>query len=331
MDILFIITISLLFISIIVHCIMYHIKKETDKYISSIHEQWVKEAYLSKQRSISEIQNRAQETQNQLDNLLHKKEQIEKEIQTKKEFNDNLRQIREDELNRLIEAEKAEKIEAVSKEVADWMVSAQEAATFAHEELEAQLFDQTCQKQKELEDLEQEIIDFKARQASINQEILRRRAIEENEDFYRVQLPEVVAHDIHILNSIRPQLSKIDNFDKFIYDIYVKKSVDEMIKRVLEGGAPCGIYRITRLKTGETYIGKSTDIKSRWQQHAKSAFHCGTISHSILHTTMEKDGIENFQWEVIEEVPKSELGAREKFWIDVYGSKDYGLNEKAGG
>jgi group I intron endonuclease len=116
-----------------------------------------------------------------------------------------------------------------------------------------------------------------------------------------------------------------------LYDNYVKKPVDEMVKRVLKGESPCGIYKITRLKTGEIYIGKSTDIKSRWQQHSKSAYHCGTISHSTLHTIMEKDGIENFTWEVLEEVPKDKLGEREKYWIQYYDSKNFGLNEKAGG
>jgi len=37
-----------------------------------------------------------------------------------------------------------------------------------------------------------------------------------------------------------------------------------MVKRVLNGEAPSGIYKITRLKTGEIYIGKSTDVKARW-------------------------------------------------------------------
>ena len=103
-----------------------------------------------------------------------------------------------------------------------------------------------------------------------------------------------------------------------------------MVKRVLAGEAPCGIYKITRLKTGEIYIGQSTDVKARWQQHAKSAYHCGTISHSILHTTIEKDGIENFTWELVEEVPKSELKKREKYWIQFYDTTKYGLNEKVG-
>ena len=104
-----------------------------------------------------------------------------------------------------------------------------------------------------------------------------------------------------------------------------------MIKRVIPNGTPSGIYKITRLKTGEVYIGRSTDVKSRWQQHCKSCYHCGTISHSKLHDTMQKDGIWNFTFELLEEVPKDKLNEREKYWINFYDSKTYGLNERAGG
>lgn len=103
-----------------------------------------------------------------------------------------------------------------------------------------------------------------------------------------------------------------------------------MVKRVLKGESPSGIYKITRLKTGEIYIGKSTDVRSRWQQHTKTAFGVGTIAHSILHTTMEKDGVQNFTFELLEEVPKDKLTEREKYWINFYDSKSYGLNMREG-
>ena len=45
---------------------------------------------------------------------------------------------------------------------------------------------------------------------------------------------------------------------------------------------------------------------------------------------MEKDGIDNFTFELIEEVNKSQLTEREKYWINFYKAKDYGLNEKNG-
>ena len=121
-----------------------------------------------------------------------------------------------------------------------------------------------------------------------------------------------------------------ESLNKLIYDVYVAKSVQEMVKRILQGGAPSGIYKITRIKTGEIYIGKSTNVKDRWIQHCKTVYGAGTIAHSILHTTMAKDGLENFTFELVEEVPKDKLTEREKYWINFYGSRDYGLNERCG-
>jgi hypothetical protein len=73
---------------------------------------------------------------------------------------------------------------------------------------------------------------------------------------------------MQILLSIRQNLKMRENLDKLIYEAYVSKPAAEMIKRVLQGRAPSGIYKITRLKTGEIYLGKSTDIKKRWGEQA---------------------------------------------------------------
>jgi len=258
-------------------------------------------------------------------------QEVTKEINEKEHFNQTLYKIREEELNNLIENKKKAELEKVGNEIKEWASSAQNAARLNSTQYQNHLRDQEIEKEKELNDLCATIEDYKARRDVINQEILRARAIEEQQDFYRIQLPESSRHDLDILQSIRKELTKVDILDALIYNNYVKKSVDEMVKRVLQGENPSGIYKITRLKTGEIYIGKSVNVKDRWVQHAKSCYHCGTISHSILHTTLEKDGIENFTWELLEKVPKDKLGEREKYWIEFYDSKNYGLNEKAGG
>ena len=252
------------------------------------------------------------------------------EIEEKKQFNETLYKVREEELNTLIENKKKLEIEKISKEIDEWSASAQEAAQFCSETTQKAYEAERLKKEKELSELASTIDDYKARRDVINQEILRARAIEEQQDFYRIQIPESSKHDLDILQSIRKELTKVDILDKLLYDNYVKKPVDEMVKRVLQGENPSGIYKITRLKTGEIYIGKSVNIKDRWVQHAKSCYHCGTISHSILHTTLEKDGIENFTWELLEKVPKDKLGEREKYWIEFYDSKKYGLNMREG-
>ena len=185
-------------------------------------------------------------------------------------------------------------------------------------------------KQQELDEITALIDDFKKKQDVINEEILRRRQVEEQQDFYRVLLDNNAISDMQILLSIREKLISHENLDKLIYDGYIAKPANEMIKRVLNSRAPSGIYKITRLKTGEIYIGKSTDIKKRWGEHCKTAYGVGTIAHSILHTTIRRDGIENFTFELLEEVPKDKLTEREKYWITFYGSKEYGLNERNG-
>ena len=204
------------------------------------------------------------------------------------------------------------------------------AANKVHEEKMAILIEQQKQKETELALLLSEIDDFKKKQSVINEEILRRRELEEKQDFYRVLIGRQEIDDIQCLLSIREKLIYRENLDKLIYDVYISKQVVEMTKRVLKGAAPSGIYKITRLKTGEIYIGKSTDVKKRWTEHCKTAYGVGTIAHSILHTTIRKDGIENFTFELLEEVPKDKLTEREKYWITFYDSKSYGLNERNG-
>ena len=249
-------------------------------------------------------------------------------IAEQKRNSEEIKKTNEEQLIKYFEEKRKNKKKEIDDELAAWEYSRQDALNF-RAQAEERTYNQKKQTmERELSGLEAEVEDFRMQRQVINEEILRAREMEEKQDFYRIQIPESSQRDIQILNSVRPQLQKIDILDKLIYDNYIKKSVDEMEKRVLNGRAPSGIYKITRLKTGEIYIGKSTDVKARWQQHAKSVFHCGTISHSILHTTMERDGIWNYTFELLEEIPKEKLSEREKYWIQFYDSKKYGLNEK---
>lgn len=204
------------------------------------------------------------------------------------------------------------------------------AATKAYEEFVTSLDEQKRLREAELFTITEELNDHKKKQAAYNAEILRRRELEEKQDFYRVLIGQQEIDDIQCLLSIREKLIYRENLDKLIYDVYISKQVAEMVKRVLKGAAPSGIYKITRLKTGEVYIGKSTDVKKRWTEHCKTAYGVGTIARSVLHTTIKKDGIENFTFELLEEVPKDKLTEREKYWIAFYDSKNYGLNERNG-
>ena len=206
----------------------------------------------------------------------------------------------------------------------------QKAAQASFEKTMTDLGIQAEAARAQIEVLTKEINEYSAKQAAINEAIMRQRALEEQQDFYRVCLGPEAANDVEILNAARRNLKKPEIIDKIIYDNYIGKPVLEMIKRVLQNTTCSGIYKITCIKTGEIYIGRSTDIKSRWQQHCKSAFNCGTIAHSLLHTKMKQYGIEQFTFELVEQVPKEQLSERESFYIDFYQSKKVGLNERRG-
>ena len=198
----------------------------------------------------------------------------------------------------------------------------------------AAYWDTLAEKNAEMEEetrrIEEALMEWQKKQHAINEEIMRRKEVEDGKDFYRVVLTPEAVEDIILLMNLRHKLHNHDKLDELIYDVYYSKPVMEMTKRVLHGGEPSGIYKITRLKTGEIYIGKSTNVKKRWSEHCKTALGVGTIAHSILHTTMEKDGIDDFTFELLEEVPKEKLTEREKYWITFYDSKSYGLNERNG-
>ena len=214
--------------------------------------------------------------------------------------------------------------------VAEAKAKMQQEAKRQHEELMAQFGEKAAEMSKQLSALTESINEYSAKQAAINEAIMRQRALEEQQDFYRVCLGPEAANDVEILNAARRNQKKPEIIDKIIYDNYIGKPVLEMIKRVLQNTTCSGIYKITCIKTGEIYIGKSTDVKSRWQQHCKSAFNCGTIAHSLLHTKMKQYGIEQFTFELVEQVPKEQLSEREKFYINFYQTKETGLNERNG-
>lgn len=194
---------------------------------------------------------------------------------------------------------------------------------------------QALKHQKELLDqldiLIDEIKDYEKKREVINKQILMERELKEKADFYRIVVSDYDIEDLKLISQIEQNFHNKEVLNRAVFDTYIKKPMSEMIKRVLEGRSPSGIYMITNTLTNEIYIGRAVSIDKRWQEHCKSCFNLGTIAHSTLHTRMAKEGIWNFTFQILEEVPKEKLSEREKYWINFYHSKDYGMNERQGG
>lgn len=351
-----IILLTIIFISIITGLVIYNnkkIEKERKEYYNKIQQEAEENFINNKQKELEnnlliEFAKRREvaklEHQEWMRNLEWERAQVKHDTQTTEEQLKQLK-LRKEEQTKAIAETISDKKKIVETEVEAFRTTEmQKARTAVESETEAVrawasnslnlYFNEMAEAAKitkeQLEQTKLVLEEYRQKQQSVNEAILRQRKIEEQQDFYRVVLSEFTIEDIKILQEVKQKLHTSDSLNKLIYDVYVSKQVQEMVKRVLQGGAPSGIYKITRLKTGEIYIGKSTNVKDRWQQHCKTVFGAGTIAHSILHTTMQKDGLQNFTFELIEEVPKDKLTEREKYWINFYGSKEYGLNERNG-
>ena len=181
----------------------------------------------------------------------------------------------------------------------------------------------------ELSYLRRELEDFRSRRDAINEAIRRERELSEKEDFYKIKLTQSDIEDIKLLDSMKDSLCHKEVLPKVIWESIVRRPTNEMIKRVV-GQKIGGIYKITYIPTGEAYIGRTVNFKDRWQAHIQTALGMEKVASSTLHTHMARNGIWNYNFEILEEVPKDKQSEREKFYIDLYGTKKQ-LNIKAGG
>lgn len=232
---------------------------------------------------------------------------------------------------RVIEAElaafKKEQIAAATEEI-DTKVSLENDNFLA---LVASHSDFLREAEEEETQIREQLEDFRKRREAINEAILRERQLQEQEEFYKIVLTSDDLDDMKMLQSIAPRMKRREIIPKLIWESILRRPTQEMIKRVTQNRDISGIYKVTYIKTGEAYIGKSTNIRSRWTNHCKTAIGLEAAASSTFHTRLARDGLENYTWEILEEVVPDKLNEREKYYIELYGTKNNGMNIKEGG
>lgn len=176
------------------------------------------------------------------------------------------------------------------------------------------------------------IQDLQAKQLAYIQTKQREEEMRTKQDYYRLMLSEEDQQDVKFLREVQTHIQRKDSIDKIIWEVYYKPAFDTLASHIFSSVSErkCGIYRITCLTNDKSYIGQSVDIRDRWKQHIKTAL-SHTSTSNKLYQEMKQQGIENFTFEVVEEVTRPRLNEREVYWIDFYKTRDWGLNSTKGG
>lgn len=149
-------------------------------------------------------------------------------------------------------------------------------------------------------------------------------------DFYKLNITNTELQDIQLLENVKLNLHNPIILSKLIWSTYFQKQTNELCNRVVGVDKKCGIYKITNINTEQVYIGQSVDIGSRWKQHIKCGLGIDAPATNKLYNSMQKDGVWNFSFEVLEECPKDQLNEKEAEWINMYQSDKFGYNSTKG-
>ena len=169
-------------------------------------------------------------------------------------------------------------------------------------------------------------------QVTLHIALEQNRQDHEDEGRHCLAMPDIDRYEIAELDDVCGHIRNPLPLCKAIYDIYYKVPTTNLINDLGVKGVS-GIYKITDMTNGKMYVGQSVDLGERWRQHIKRGIgaETGTISGSKLYSAMHTNKLWNFKFELLEEVSKDSLNAREKFWISYFNSVEYGYNMKAGG
>lgn len=189
--------------------------------------------------------------------------------------------------------------------------------------------EQKEQLNRDLDIIRRELEKIRATRAAIMDAQLREQEIKDKATFYTIQLNEADKRDVAYLQSIEYNLREARPLRMLIWTTFYRDKVNDLAARVGAVGAT-GIYKITHIDSGISYVGQARDIKERWVTHIKCSLGIDTPVTSQLYAFTREKGIDNFTFEILEKCSASELNEKEKFYIDLYQTYEFGLNGNKG-
>lgn len=185
-------------------------------------------------------------------------------------------------------------------------------------------------KRQQIEKLEAERTKLAASiEASIKARV-REKEIKEQLDFYCLQVDPLDLSDIQTLEKVKNRLNKPRILSMLIWQTYYQKPMTQLCNDILGTTTVTGIYKITNQTTNQVYIGQARDMAARWKEHAKCGLDIDRPAGNKLYQAMLEDGLSNFSWELLEKCSAAELNEKERKYIELYKSAEFGYNSNKG-
>jgi predicted GIY-YIG superfamily endonuclease len=182
----------------------------------------------------------------------------------------------------------------------------------------------------EINNLSTQLKSLQQQKAATIEAFEREQAIKEQINLYRLDISEQDSQDIKFLQSIQYRISKPRVVAMLIWQTYYQPIAKKKFPLILGTEKVCGVYKITSIKNQKAYIGQAVDVRDRWLQHCKKGLGIDAPANNKLYSAMLEEGLENFTFELLETCQSSELNEKEKYYINLYNTCDYGYNLTAG-
>ena len=246
--------------------------------------------------------------------VLIAREHIEYQIQNEKAHLKSLQDNVEQQKKSFEDFEKLEK-ENIMKNLRDFQIQVNEDKAEYTEQIQL---------------LQSSLDKLKRQKAATIEAFQREQAVQDSKDNYRIIIEDSDKADIDILNSFKNRLSNPEILSKLIWSTYFQKKAKALFINIVGTEKVCGIYKITDINDMKCYVGQSVDIANRFTQHCRCGCGIKTPKDNKLYAAMLKEGLDQFTFEIVEICPQKELNEKEKYYIDVYNSVNYGFNSQDG-
>lgn len=183
---------------------------------------------------------------------------------------------------------------------------------------------------EELDSAKADLDRVKATRAAALQAKIKEKEIKEKLAFYCLTIKQTDLDDIKVLEKIKSQLHNPRILSMLIWSTYFQKPMTALCNNIIGTNVKCGIYKITNQKDDMCYIGQAVDLARRWKDHAKCGLGIDTPQNNKLYKSMIEDGLWNFSFEILEECPREELNEKERYYIQLYQSYEFGYNSNTG-